>query len=145
MPSVEIREADTPEQLRACFPVMAELRTTLTEEEFLERVGRQRAHGYRVAYSIDADRVVCVAGFRTVESLAWGRALYVDDLVTRATARSAGHGARMLTWLEDRARTLGCTQLHLDSGVQRADAHRFYEANGMTRAGYHFFRELGAG
>jgi hypothetical protein len=32
----------------------------------------------------------------------------------------------------------GCTQLHLDSGMQRKDAHRFYEREGMVAEGLHF-------
>ena len=36
----------------------------------------------------------------------------------------------------------GCVRLRLDSGLQRLDAHRFYEANGMQKAGYHFNCQL---
>jgi hypothetical protein len=36
----------------------------------------------------------------------------------------------------------GCVRLRLDSGMQRLDAHRFYEANGMQKAGYHFNCQL---
>jgi len=79
-----------------------------------------------------------VAGFRVLENLFCGRFLYVDDLVTAAAQRCRGHGAALLAWLRDEARRAGCAQLHLDSGLQRRDAHRFYEREGLPVTSYHF-------
>ncbi len=39
----------------------------------------------------------------------------------------------MISWLKSHARQLGCNQLHLDSGVQRFSAHRFYLREGFIR------------
>ena len=38
----------------------------------------------------------------------------------------------------------GCARLRLDSGLQRLDAHRFYEANGLKKSCYHFNCQLDA-
>ena len=83
-----------------------------------------------------------MAGFRIGESLAWGRFLYIDDLVTLSSRRSRGFGAALLSWLVEFATKEGCDQLHLDSGIQRKDAHRFYEREGMQLAGYHFAKRV---
>jgi GNAT superfamily N-acetyltransferase len=88
---------------------------------------------------------VAVAGFRVGESLAWGRFLYVDDLVTLPAHRSQGYGSGLLAWLRAYAAQAGCGQLHLDSGVQRKDAHRFYEREGMTAAALHFAQTIASG
>lgn len=130
--------ADTPQQFRACFPVMAELRPHLTEQEFLSQIERQRQGGYRLAFLEAGGEVRAVAGFRISECLAWGRFLYVDDLVTRSSDRSRGFGGELLDWLLDEARRCGCSQLHLDSGVQRFGAHRFYLTRGMNITSHHF-------
>lgn len=70
--------------------------------------------------------------------MAWGRFLYVDDLVTLAEHRSKGYGATLLSWLRQQAAKEGCAQMHLDSGTQRQQAHRFYEREGMAMASFHF-------
>ena len=138
--SVQIAESD--EQLAACFPVVRELRPHLTEQSFLSRVRSQERAGYRIAY-IEADgRPVAVAGFRFLETLSDGRFLYVDDLVTHSGARSRGHGAELLRWLVQRAESEDCSGLQLDSAVQRVDAHRFYEREGLRRRSYHFEKAL---
>jgi GNAT superfamily N-acetyltransferase len=139
---VNIRIARTDAEFGACIPVLRELRPHITEDELVERIRRQVQSGYRIALLSSGDDVVAVAGFRIGENLAWDRFLYIDDLVTRASDRSRGHGARLLTWLREYASREGCAQLHLDSGMQRKEAHRFYEREGMEAFGLHFAERL---
>lgn len=138
--SLHIATADA--EIAACYPVMWELRPHLAEEQFLSRVRGQESAGYRLAYVQEPNGVVAVAGFRIGENLAWGRFLYVDDLVTLSGQRSKGHGARLLSWLKELAAQEGCEQLHLDSGIQRKVAHRFYEREGMTMTSLHFVEKI---
>ena len=137
-----IRTAETYEDVAACYPVMQELRPHVPESEFVSRVRSQEKCGYRLAVVEDNHKIVAVAGFRIGENFAWGRFLYVDDLVTSDKHRSNGYGARLLSWLREWAIAEGCQQLHLDSGIQREDAHRFYEREGMSKAGFHFVETL---
>ena len=84
---MNIRIAITDTEITACYPVMRELRSHIAEDQFLSRVRRQEITGYRLAFVQALEGVVAVAGFRVGENLAWGRFLYVDDLVTRPTLR----------------------------------------------------------
>jgi GNAT superfamily N-acetyltransferase len=138
----EVREMVSEEETAATFPVMRQLRPYLEEGVYAERIERMRGDGYRLAAVLDDGRVTCVAGFRIQDFLYTGRHLYVDDLVTDEAARSGGHGKRMMDWLVAKAKRSGCEQLHLDSGVGRADAHRFYFREGMRISSYHFAKEL---
>jgi len=137
-----IHEATTDAEISASFPVLRQLRPHLSEDEYLELVRRMQRSGYRLAAATENGEVLCAAGFRIVEFLAWGRFLYVDDFVTTEDARSQGQGKRMLDWLASLAREEGCGQLQLDSGVQRHDAHRFYFREGMKISSYHFSKVL---
>ena len=135
--SVQLAESDSA--LRACFPVFHELRPHLTEDIFVEQVGRQAdRHGYTVVTVSADETVVAAAGFRPLESLSWGRVLYVDDLVTASAARRRGYGGLLMDWLVAEAKRRQCGQLHLDSGPQRHDAHRLYLNKGLVIVGYHF-------
>ena len=126
------------------FPAMKALRSVLVDEAtFAGQVDEiQRSEGYRlVGVFQGADGpALAVAGFRVGHCLAWGRFLYVDDLSTLPEARRQGHGRRLLDWLIEEARRLGCQQLHLDSGVglDRADAHRLYLNSGLVITSHHF-------
>jgi GNAT superfamily N-acetyltransferase len=127
---------------------LLELRPALGSAEALVRQvdERQRPAGYRLAgaFAEGDQHAAAVAGFRVNEFLAWGRHLYVDDLVTAEVHRGRGHADRLFAWLEEEARRAGCTQLHLDSGLgeDRRDAHRFYFRHGLRIASFHFARDL---
>jgi GNAT superfamily N-acetyltransferase len=139
MKDSRIAIAESVGDIRRCFPVMRELRTHITDEEnFVERVQRQRKQGYHLAFVESEHEVRAVAGYRFLESLFSGKNLYVDDLVTRDSDRSRGFGGELLDWLIEQAREKGCENLELDSGVQRFDAHRFYFSKRMSISSYHF-------
>lgn len=118
--------------------VMLQLRTQYNKKSLAEQIKKQQQTGYNIVYVKDNGKVLGVAGFVIGEKLAWGKYLYVDDLVTNEAFRSAGVGQSILTWLEDFAKEQGCTQLHLDSGVQRFSAHKFYLREGFVIASHHF-------
>jgi len=139
---MDIRLAESDEDVRACFPVMRELRPHLDGSEFLRRIRTQQAEGYTLAALTESGTVQAVAGFRVIQNLASGRVLYVDDLVTAEASRGRRYGAALLEWLVDRARRLECDVFSLDSGVQRFDAHRFYFRHRMHVSSYHFKRAL---
>lgn len=138
----QIAVAQSRTEIVRCYPVMAQLRPHLKEAEFVERVERQSREGYRLVFLEEAGAVRCVAGFRILESLAWGKFLYVDDLVTDEHQRSKGYGQKVLAWLVDHAKAQQCDEFHLDSGVQRFGAHRFYLAIGMDITSHHFAMKL---
>jgi GNAT superfamily N-acetyltransferase len=136
---------DTDEQIAATYPVMRQLRPHIAEGDYLPTVRRMmESEGFRLAAALVDGQVRAVAGFRTMEMLYCGRIVYVDDLVTDEAARSTGQGKRLLDWLKDEGRRLGCTEIHLDSRVTRADAHRFYFREKMPVTAFHFATQLTA-
>ena len=147
-----VRELLPPETGRA-WPAMRELRSHHAgEADFVRRVDEvQRPQGYRLAGVFEPapagqaeGPAAAVAGFRVLETLAWGRVLYVDDLSTLPAGRRRGHARALLDWLAEEAGRLGCAQLHLDSGVgpDRVDAHRLYFNAGLRISSHHFARSL---
>jgi GNAT superfamily N-acetyltransferase len=137
-----IRPAVTDSDIARCFAVMRQLRPHLVADEFVARIRRMQAEGFHLALLEDKGAIRAVAGYRYYEKLFSGKNLYVDDLVTDTANRSRGHGRALLRWLCDQARTQGCAQLELDSGVQRFDAHRFYFRERMHVSAYHFVAPL---
>lgn len=141
-----VQSAVTDAEIRACWPVLHQLRPDLAADALVPAVRRMEAHGFRLAYATDAGGAVrAVAGYRVTEMLRTGLMLEVDDLVTDAGDRSRGHGRALMAWLVGEARRLGCSVLELDSGVQRHAAHRFYFREGMHILGYHLSMAVAPG
>jgi GNAT superfamily N-acetyltransferase len=133
------------DEIASCYAVMAELRPHVKPGDFLSRTKRQQEiAGYELA-GITAGpggEVKAVAGFRISENLAWGKYLYVDDLVSKSDERSKGYGGALFDWLVEYAKENNCDQFHLDSNVTRFAAHRFYLAKRMSIDAHHFGMKL---
>jgi len=142
----EVRELEAGESHEAAAALLELCPHLGSRDALAAQVDRQRGSGYRVVASFEEGEAdaAAAAGFRIQESLGWGRFLYVDDLVTRHALRGHGHADAVMAWLVEEARSRGCGQLHLDSGVgpERADAHRFYFRHRLRISSYHFAREL---
>ena len=129
---------ETEAELTAAAELLLQLRPVYSLESILVQIKHQQTQGYNLAIVTLENKVVCVAGFVVTEKLAWGKHLYVDDLVTDEHTRSKGAGQAMIDWLKSYCRQHDCRELHLDSGMQRKDAHRFYHREGLESTGYHF-------
>ncbi|HUB03516.1 MAG TPA: GNAT family N-acetyltransferase [Solirubrobacteraceae bacterium] len=68
----------------------------------------------------------CTA-YDELESVRFGRRVWVEDLAVDPERRSLGTGKRLLDAAKDWARARGASHLELDSAETRADAHRFYD------------------
>ena len=130
---------------RDLLPVLKELRPHLTESSFEAIYAEGHPQGLRFTGVYDGDRCVAVAGWRIEAYTFGGRKLTVDDLVTTSSRRSEGFGRLLLSHLSERAADEGCQFLELDSGVQRKEAHRFYEREGLSITAYHFGRRVDRG
>ncbi|MBM3813415.1 MAG: GNAT family N-acetyltransferase [Acidimicrobiia bacterium] len=141
--SIHVAAVTGDEQIVATCEVMRQLRPAVKPEDYLPTVRRMmETDGYRLAAAFEGNEVRAVAGYRYMEMLYYGKILYVDDLSTDEAHRSKGYGKMLLEWLKAEAHSRGCSQLQLDSGVQRDHAHRFYFREGFAIKSYHFRIEL---
>ena len=133
-----IKEAVTEQDIRACYPCMKQLRNHLSENDFLNGVKQQQTVGYKLIYLKANNHIQAVMGYRILHNLAWGKFLYIDDLVTVASGRSQGYGSELLNWIESIAKKNDCREIHLDSGLEKVKAHQFYLTNHYTKKSMHF-------
>lgn len=138
--------AQSDEDLRACFPVMRELRPRLADAQaFVDCCRRMQPQGYRLLSVRQGDAVLALAGYRVQENLIYGRFLYVDDLVAAESFRRHGWGARLLQELAGIARGLACSRLVLDTGLANSLAQRFYFRQGLLTGAMRFSMALDGG
>lgn len=146
MSETHVVELTNEAQWRAIHPVMSQLRP-LDVESFIEHVHVMAGEGYRLFGLYENDDLgdpLALAGVRLSTTLYHGRHAWVYDLVTREDRRSEGHGARLLSFVEEWAEDHDCAVVELASGLWRDDAHRFYEEHvAYDRYCYTFKKDLG--
>jgi GNAT superfamily N-acetyltransferase len=98
--------------------------------------------GARIAVLFESKEPRALAVWRTYHTTSQGLRFNVDDFVADERLRGQGHGGRLMSWLEERARGLGSDSFSLNSGVARGPTHRFYFRAGLTIYAFGFTKAL---
>ena len=129
--------------VRSSFPVIAQLRPELAgADAWVSYWQRQSDKGYRLAGLYVEGELKAMAGYRIQENLVHGQFMYVDDLVTDASARGQGHGEALVAFLRAEAGRLGCRKLVLDTPLTNQLGHRFYFRCGMLATSLRFVEPI---
>lgn len=128
-------------EFEQAYPLVHQLRQALSLTDFLSVTAQMQ--GYRAIVLTVADKIVAYAGFAEQLNLYEGRHIFVYELVTDKAVRSQGYGKMLLSALTEEGKRLGCEMLVLTSGLQRVDAHRFYEEKmKLARTSFVFRKEI---
>lgn len=133
-------EKDT--EISVCFALMQQLRSDLKHKDFNQQVSSQIKEGYHLFCMQKSSEIVALCGCWVRTNLAWGKHLYIDDLISSEHKRSLGYGKEMMEYVIKFAKEQGCQEIHLDSGVQRFQAHKFYLREDFKIGSHHFSKEL---
>ena len=134
---MEIVKAISDEEIFSCYNLLLKLRPSLNIHTFVEDIRRMSKESYQLACIKDS-KIKAVIGYRSLEMFVTRKILYVDDLVTDEQCRSMGHGKKLLQWLCNEAKALGCSYIELDSDNSGVETHRFYKINGFESVAQHF-------
>ena len=116
--------------------------SSLTDPELRRRLEVMISHGYHAIAAFEGDHMVGVAGYWLGARFYCGEYMDVDNVVVDETLRSRGIGQKLMDWLHDKARELGCKVVVLDSYVTYTRAHKFYFRQDYEILGYHFSRKV---
>jgi GNAT superfamily N-acetyltransferase len=130
-----IKELLQEKEWLEAFPVLNELRTHLNKSTYLDFLQSMREEGYKLFALYDNEQVVAVTGIAIRTNFYYGKHIFVYDLVTQSSQRSKGYGEQILSYIHQYAIRNGCGIVALESGLFRAETHRFYE----TKMGYEKF------
>jgi GNAT superfamily N-acetyltransferase len=75
---------------------------------------------------LDGEYVGFCTAYEDIDSVRFGRRVWVEDLAVHPERRSLGVGKQLLDEAKEWARARGASWLRLESGEARTDAHRFY-------------------
>ena len=139
-----VKEAESESQVRKCWHSFSQLRLNIPSDiDFLKQWEIQKYEGYKLIYIEDDSIVIAAAGYRLMHTMAWGKIIYIDDLIAHDTKRGKGYGTILLKYIQDIAKELSCNSVQLDTGYQRHQAHKSYLRNGFNMTCHHMELDLG--
>lgn len=141
--SMQLCKLATHDEIAQSFDAFCELQPHLTNKEvFVAQMIQQQKEGYEIITTYEQEEVVACIGFRFLTTLAWGKILYIDDLITKEKNRGKGYGKILLDHVIQIAREHLCKEVHLDTGYTRHAAHNFYLTNSFELNCHHLALKL---
>lgn len=138
-----VKELLDNEELLKAFPVMKQLRSHLVEETYLNLILAMKKEGYKMFALYLDEEIVGVAGLVKLTNLYYGKHVWVNDLVIDENQRSKKYGQTLLSFINEWAKENGCDVVALSSGLQRVEAHKFYEFKmEFDKTSYVFTKQL---
>jgi GNAT superfamily N-acetyltransferase len=128
MQNVDIVSLDNETLWLEALPIAKVLWPELQAKDYIRNLTSMSAKGYALWGTRSNGLLVGIAGVQEIELLARGRILWLFDMATHPDHQGKGFGARMLSFLEEYARTNGYSRLLLHTSVTREDTINFYRS-----------------
>jgi GNAT superfamily N-acetyltransferase len=139
--SIRVREL-LKDELSLILPLIEKHNSKIPPGELQRRLNVMMTRDYHCIAAFEAEHLVGVAGYWFGARFYCGEYMDVDNFVVDEAFRSQGVGAKMMNYLEEKARSLGCKIVVLDTYVTYAGAHKFYFRQGYEILGFHFKKDL---
>lgn len=125
--SIRIQELTATTQWIDAFPLMSQLRTELHVDEYLKLLNKMTKEGYRLFSLYKGNQMKSLIGLVIRTNFYNKSHVYIYDFVSNENERSKGYGQQLLLYTHQWAKEQGVEYIALESGIQRTEAHRFYE------------------
>jgi GNAT superfamily N-acetyltransferase len=134
------QECKTQQEVESTYAIMRQLRPQISADSYFSRVEKlMKEEKYRLLATYnDEDKCLGVVGFQEQSRLSLGNIIYIADLVTDEAHRSQGIGNHLLEQVRQEAIKNNSDAIVLDSGLQRKQAHTFYQHQGYNAESYSF-------
>lgn len=133
----------TEKDASSLLPLIEQLGYKISEAVLYKNIKRHLSTDYNLLVALVDDKLV---GFISLHIYQY---VHLEDSLSRITAlcvdaehRSFGIGAKLLMQAEEYIKSKGCKTIELTSGIQREDAHRFYERHGYIEKRKRFIKEI---
>ena len=99
-------------------------------------------NNYKMVAGFYDEKMIAISGYWIARMLYCGRYLQASNLVVDENFRGLGAGKKILNYLENKARKLGCDKMVLDSYSENKKSHSLYFREDFYIRGFHFMKDL---
>jgi GNAT superfamily N-acetyltransferase len=141
--SLLITDLDTKNAMIETFPLVHQIYKKMDYKAFEIALDEMILNNnYKMVAGFIDNKLVAVSGYWIARMLYCGRYLQASNLVVDENFRGRGIGKKILNYLENKARNLGCDKMALDSYTENKKSHSLYFNEDFYIRGFHFMKDL---
>lgn len=140
---IEIKDFKTKKEVMGGFPIIHQLYDKMDEKSYEEHIDEMmQGNNYHMIGAYAQGELIAVASYWVLRRFYCGRYIQIGNMVVDSKFRSKGIGAKLLKYVENRGRELGCEKYILDSYTENKKSHKLYFNEGFYVEGLHFMKDL---
>jgi GNAT superfamily N-acetyltransferase len=141
--NIVIRNLESFDEIKLAYPLVSKMYPNMSLETFEFYVKEMMENnGFRSIAAFLDDKMVGVSGYWVFTMLYCGRYLQASNIVVDKNLRNRRIGSKILHYLEEKAKKLGCQKIVLDSYTENKKSHALYYRNEFYIRGFHFMKDL---
>jgi GNAT superfamily N-acetyltransferase len=129
-------------QMLSIVPLLRKRNPQLSEQVLSERVVEMVSQNFQCSGCYLGDRLIAIAGFWIKTRYHTGKLIEPDNVFVEEEFRSQGIGEKLMAWVYNYGRELGCTSTELHCYTTNSRAHRFWFNQGYDIIAFHFSKNL---
>lgn len=139
---MKLKECTTKEEMLQNFEIVKEMYPNITLEEYSSELDVMIPNNYGQIVIFDGETCAALSGYWIGSKLWCGKYMELDNVVVSKNYRRKGLGEQLFQYAEEKAKSIGCTMLALDSYTDNFEAHKFFYQQRYVPRGFHFINIL---
>jgi len=138
-----IKDLETKNVMMDAFPLIHQMYKKMDYKGFESALDEMILNNnYKMVAGFHDEKMIAISGYWIARMLYCGRYLQASNLVVDENFRGNGVGKKILNYLENKARKLGCDKMVLDSYSENKKSHSLYFREDFYIRGFHFMKDL---
>ena len=140
---IVIKDLETKNMMMDAFPLIHQMYKKMDYKGFEGALDEMILNNnYKMVAGFHDEKMIAISGYWIARMLYCGRYLQASNLVVVENFRGNGVGKKILNYLENKARKLGCDKMVLDSYSENKKSHSLYFGEDFYIRGFHFMKDL---
>lgn len=140
---IVIKDLETKNMMMEAFPLIHQMYKKMDYKGFEGALDEMILNNnYKMVAGFHDEKMIAISGYWIARMLYCGRYLQASNLVVDKNFRGNGVGKKILNYLENKARKLGCDKMVLDSYSENKKSHSLYFGEDFYIRGFHFMKDL---
>jgi GNAT superfamily N-acetyltransferase len=140
---IQIKDFNTKEEVMSGFPIIRQLYTKMDEKSYEKNIDEMMSgNNYHMIGVYFQGKLIAVSSYWVLTRFYCGKYIQIGNMVVDGNVRSKGIGEKLLKYIEEKGRDLGCEKFILDSYTENKKSHKLYFNEGFFVEGLHFMKEI---
>ena len=140
---ITIKELNSIEQMQVTHGLVSQVYDRINSASFYDHLDEMiDTNNFKMIGAYSDGKLVGVAGYWVLMMFYCGRYLQTSNIIVDKKLRGQKIGTKMLKYLENKAKSLKCEKIILDSNIENKKSHSLYYGQDYYIRGLHFMKDL---